>query len=78
MELATGGNNWPHTTFPYTHMFDNTLFESGASIVVLGEPGSGKSTSVKKLALDYIDSAEEGALIGFRASPSWSPWLIRP
>ncbi len=60
-------NPWDATPFGSNVFGEKTWF-----VVVLGEPGSGKTTTLKKMSLDYAEKANEGE-IAFSGIPVFIP-----
>jgi hypothetical protein len=52
--------------------FDNTIFEKNLWLVVLGEPGAGKTTTLKKMSLDYAENAHLGE-VNYSGIPIYLP-----
>jgi hypothetical protein len=57
----------------YVRPFDETIFLNSPWFVALGDPGSGKSTAIKKLILDYTESAQDLTRILFSGIPIYIP-----
>lgn len=53
--------------------FDDSIFDTNPAVVVLGDPGAGKSTALKKLILDYISSAKLRDKVRFTGLPIFIP-----
>lgn len=57
----------------YSQQFDDTLFGDCAWFVILGDPGSGKTTATKKLVLDYVSQAQQQEFGRFSGVPLYVP-----
>jgi len=53
--------------------FDDSLFENASCCVALGDPGSGKSTALKKLVLDYVEQARGASRLRYSTIPILIP-----
>lgn len=53
--------------------FNDTIFKDNPWCVALGDPGSGKSTSLKKLLLDYAEKAKDRSSTHYSAIPIFIP-----